>query len=220
MKLLAQLGLVVLVALSVLGHTTTTSALSVEGRIRALEEGAREDKQKMEQKIAALEAKLNATSTLPAGALLTFVDGRTACPEGTVEANITQGMMLVGRPKNGKTGAVFNRPLEPGETGRTPAHSHAVSVNDLGHTHVGVVNDPGHAHHYGHLQATATSSSMCCSHGGYYFPTKYDFPTTTNKTGITVDNLSAKSSIEVSIDTNGAGEHYPLLYVLLCQKLA
>jgi hypothetical protein len=34
-----------------------------------------------------------------------------------------------------------------GEIGRTPAHSHAVSLNDLGHTHVGIVNDLEHARH-------------------------------------------------------------------------
>jgi hypothetical protein len=47
---------------------------------------------------------------------------------------------------------------------------------------------------------------------------KYDgtLKTSTNKTGINIENLPAKSSIEVSID---AGEHYPLVYVLLCQKL-
>ena len=49
--------------------------------------------------------------------------------------------------------------------------------------------------------------------------TSFTAATATNKTGITVDNLPAKSSIEVSIDANNAGEHYPLVYVLLCEKL-
>jgi hypothetical protein len=41
-----------------------------------------------------------------------------------------------------------------------------------------------------------------------------------SKTDITVDNLHAKSSIyiEVYIDANDAGEHYPLVYVIICQK--
>ena len=38
-------------------------------------------------------------------------------------------------------------------------------------------------------------------------------------TGITVTNALAKSKLEVSVDLNDAGEHYPLVYVLVCQKL-
>jgi hypothetical protein len=174
----------------------------------------RAHEQRMEQKIAALEAR-----ALPAGALLTFADGRTVCPEGTIEPAHLKGRMMTTIPINGTSGAVFNRPFDAGEIGRTPAHSHAVSVNDPGHTHVGIVNDPGHRH--AHL-----------IHNGYYATSKgpvdqsyantagpADLMTNSSKTGITVDNLPAKSSIEVSIDANDAGEHYPLVYVLLCQKL-
>ena len=138
-----MLKLVALVALSLLVSTAT--GLSMEGimdHVRALEQRV----EKLSAKNVVLETKLNATPTLPAGALLTFADGRTVCPKGTAEPNITQGMMLVGRPKNGKTGDVFNRPFDAGEIGRTPAHSHAVSVNDPGHNHVNMVNDPGHGH--------------------------------------------------------------------------
>ena len=58
--------------------TFAAADTSVEERLRALE-------QRTEQKIAALEAKLNATPVLPAGALLTFADGRTKCPIGYAE---------------------------------------------------------------------------------------------------------------------------------------
>jgi hypothetical protein len=40
------------------------------------------------------------------------------------------------------------------------------------------------------------------------------------KTGISVTNLPAKSTVSVSIDANDAGEHLPLVYVLICQKVA
>ena len=103
---------------------------------------------KMKAEMKAMKAEMMAqrSCSMPEGALLTFVDGRTTCPKGYAEPNTTQGMMFVGRPKNATSGAVFNRPLDAGELGRSPAHTHAVTVNDPGHTHVAAVNDPGHKH--------------------------------------------------------------------------
>ena len=94
----------------------------------------------MKAEISELKAQRNATT---AGKLEFFVDGRTVCPDGTVEVNATKGRVLLGKPDGGKTGAVYNRPLDAGEVGRSPPHSHAVTVNDPGHTHVGIVEDPG-----------------------------------------------------------------------------
>ena len=88
----------------------------------------------------AMKAQRNATT---AGELKFFVDGRTVCPDGTVEVNATKGRVLLGRPDGGKTGAVFNRPLDAGEVGRSPSHSHAVAVNGPGHTRVGDCGGPG-----------------------------------------------------------------------------
>ena len=105
-------------------------------------------KMKAEMKAMKAEMKTQRSCSMPDGALLIFVDGRTTCPKGYAEPNTTQGMMFVGRPKNATSGAVFNRPLDAGELGRSPAHTHAVTVNDPGHTHVAAVNDPGHYHGY------------------------------------------------------------------------
>jgi hypothetical protein len=44
--------------------------------------------------------------------------------------------------------------------------------------------------------------------------------TTTELTGISIENLPAKSAVSVSVDANDAGEHLPLVYVLICQKVA
>jgi hypothetical protein len=161
-----------------------------------------------------MKAKRNATT---AGKLEFFVDGRTVCPDGTAEVNTTKGRVLLGRPDGGKTGATYNRPLDAGEVGRSPPHSHAVTVNDPGHTHVGIVNDPGHSH------------QMPLYHGGWWMgdnqaegwdKTKPEFQTDAAKTGISVTNLPAKSAVSVSIDASDAGEHLPLVYVLICQKVA
>ena len=93
-------------------------------------------------------------------------------------------------------------------------------MNDPGHNHVNIVKDPGHQH--------TTTAAKGNSAGGQYqgfwqtnpdpgHPAIYQANNAT--TGIVVDSQLAKSSVEVSIDANDAGEHYPLVYVLLCQKL-
>eukprot|EP00935_MAST-01C_sp_MAST-1C-sp1_P000452 g452.t1 len=181
----------------------------------------------MGQEIAALKqemkhdkaeiAALKATQVLPAGALLTFVDGRTVCPEGMAEPNVTKGMVLVGRPEGGVTGATFNRPFDAGEVGRTPAHSHAASVKDLGHVHANGINDPGHAHEeYGSPGESGVNSIKWGPTDNGHVPGPY---TQAALTGITISNAPAKSNIEVSVDADDAGEHYPLVYVLVCQQL-
>jgi hypothetical protein len=182
----------------------------------------REEFAAMKAQFAAMKAESAAMKDLlmPAGALFTFADGRTTCPVGYAEPAHLKGRMMTTLPINSTSGAVFNRPFGAGEIGRTPAHSHAVSVNDPGHTHVGIVNDPGHAHNNPELVLYYPINSG----GKTRYPSnnvhsELRDSTTTNKTGISVENLPAKSSIEVSIDANDAGEHYPLVYVLLCQKL-
>jgi hypothetical protein len=163
-----------------------------------------------------METKLNATT---AGKLDFFVDGRTVCPDGTVEVNATKGRILLGKPEGGKTGEVFNRPLDAGEVGRSPPHSHAVTVNDPGHTHAGIVVDPGHTHQR-KFGGGKGSGSGYMSEG---FPSGNGVNSLANepaKTGISVENLPAKSAVSVVIDANDAGEHLPLVYVLICQKVA
>jgi hypothetical protein len=167
----------------------------------------------MKAKISQLESQRNATT---AGELKFFVDGRTVCPDGMAEVNATKGMVLLGRPEGGKTGEVFNRPLDAGEVGRSPPHSHAVAVNDPGHTHVGIVNDPGHDH--------STTIVIGRSNGGvpgtYFSSPDTKIQDSQSKTGISIENLPAKSAVSVSVDANDAGEHLPLVYVLICQKVS
>merc|ERR1712070_455428 len=134
--------------------------------------------------------------------------------------------MMTTIPIGGKSGATFNRPFDAGEEGRTPAHSHAVTVTDPGHNHVNVVNDPGHEHS---IKVCNTGHQLSFHDTGPLPPypdDPYQDPparqsgreTFNAPTGILVDSLPAKSSVSVSIDANEAGEHYPLVYVLVCQK--
>jgi hypothetical protein len=154
---------------------------------------------KMKAETTELKAKLNATT---AGKLEFFVDGRTVCPDGTVEVNATKGRVLLGKPDGGKTGAVFNRPLDVGEVGRSPPHSHAVTVDDPGHTHVGIVNDPGHGQQSPLFNNKGGNRAHFTGNDG-----RSNLETSTNKTGISIENLPAKSAVSVSVDANNAGEH-------------
>jgi hypothetical protein len=171
----------------------------------------------MKAEIIVLKAQRNATT---AGKLEFFVDGRTVCPDGTVEVNATKGRVLLGKPDGGKTGAIFNRPLDAGEVGRSPPHSHAVTVNDPGHTHVGVVEDPGHAHNLKTHSNGPIGGPYGVGAGAPKTLSMDDDCMSTNKTGISVENLPTKSAVSVSVDSNDAGEHLPLVYVLICQKVA
>ena len=121
-------------------------AMKAEMKAEMKQAEMKQAEMKAEMKAMKAEMKAQRSCSMPDGALLTFVDGRTTCPKGYAEPNTTQGMMFVGRPKNATSGAVFNRPLDAGELGRSPPHTHAVTVNDPGHTHVAAVNDPGHSH--------------------------------------------------------------------------
>jgi hypothetical protein len=167
----------------------------------------------LKAEITELKAQRNATT---AGDLKFFVDGRTVCPDGTVEVNATKGRILLGRPEGGKTGEMFNRPLDAGEVGRSPPHSHAVTVNDPGHTHVGIVNDPGHKHILDLTDTKGKGASSYSNGPGV----KGKIPTENATTGISIENLPAKSAVSVSVDANDAGEYLPLVYVLICQKVA
>jgi hypothetical protein len=84
-------------------------------------------------------------------------------------------------------------------------------VNDPGHGHVTYVQSEG-AHnpdprYAGPYQGSAGGVGSLIN-------------TTTAKTGISIENLPAKSTISVSVGANDAGEHLPLVYVLICQKVA
>jgi hypothetical protein len=75
-----------------------------------------------------------------------------------------------------------------------PRHAHASDIEDHGS------NTPGAVGPSGHNVGTIHTHSA--------------------KTGISIENLPAKSAVSVSIDANDAGEHLPLVYVLICQKVA
>jgi hypothetical protein len=158
---------------------------------------------------AEIKAMLNATTT---GELKIF--NAEECPPGWVEFNKTQGYLLTGRPKGGETGTTINRPMDVGEQGRSPEHSHEIGVEDLGHTHVMTVNDPGHGHF-----TQACSSGVGGTGWGGSWSCSYEITSSLNKTGIVVDALPAKSNIQVSLASNKDGEGYPLVYVLICQRV-
>ena len=94
-----MLKLVALVALI----TFATAGMSAEEReefaaMKAQFAAMKADNVAMKADNAAMKVKLNAV--LPAGALLTFADGRTVCPEGTIEPAHLKGRMMTTIPVN------------------------------------------------------------------------------------------------------------------------
>jgi hypothetical protein len=174
-------------------------------------------------------AEIKATLGAPApGELRLFA--ADACPAGWAEFNRTQGYPLAGRPDGAKTGTQLNRPLEAGELGRAPPHDHAASALQ--------VKDPGHDHGMagGTFLTGATfrfgKSDFCTagevvpggencddgddSEGGYDFTSQpIAGYTNTSSTGVTV----VDQPTEVTVEPNDSGEHLPLVYVLICQKV-
>jgi hypothetical protein len=201
-----------LFALAAAGATALNDA-DILHRLEALEAKYTE----VTAKNAEIQAALNATT---AGELKVF--NADECPPGWVEFNKTQGYLLTGRPKGGETGTTINRPMDVGEEGRSPEHSHEVGVEDLGHTHETVVNDPGHNHSVelgDNFADPATSIQPTADKRPPTDSRVTSLPTVVAKTGIIVDALAAKSNIQVSLTSNKDGEGYPLVYVLVCQRL-
>jgi hypothetical protein len=92
-----------------------------------------------------------------------------------------------------------------------------VTVNDPGHTHVGIVEDPGHSHSIHYYVDDGSRGHPTADHESKAGPS---IKTNVSKTGISIENLPAKSAVSISVDANDAGEHLPLVYVLICQKVA
>ena len=217
MKALLQVALAVVLAKVSVANMDLEGFAAMKAEFAAMKAEMKAEFAAMKADNAAMKAEnaaMKVQLSIPtAGELKIFVDGRTKCPHGTFEPNVTKGMMLVGKPAKGATGAIYNRPFDAGEIGRVPTHSHAISVNDAGHNHVNMVNDPGHGHSspwsaaVGGPVVGAAAAASAAEH----------LKSTIEKTGISVDTMPAKSNIEVIIDSNEAGEHLPLVYVLICQ---
>ena len=83
--------------------------------------------------------------------------------------------------------------------------------------HANGINDPGHAHQE---QGYPEGSGDPAIKYGNTGDGQHDGDFTEQAfTGITISNAPAKSNIEGSVDADDAGEHYPLVYVLVCQQL-
>lgn len=132
-----------------------------------------------------------------------------ACPEGWVEAEVTKGYVLVGRPQDGLSGTQINTAFTNGEKSRVPPHGHRASVNDNGHSHS--VSDPGHSHDFWcHGEWDGYT-------GGGVWTDDNDHLQHTGReyTGVSVDRGTC--DIQVTVE-DAEGEGYPMAYVLLCQR--
>jgi len=131
------------------------------------------------------------------------------CPHGWSESPLTKGYVLVGRPDGASSGGNNGEPvLAKAEKGRVGPHEHAVTDN--GHSHG--ITDPGHAHSMSWDKRAETTNRGGTQHALW---NSGDSASSTNaaSTGIAVN--AASTGISVAAVT---GNHYPLAYVLMCQK--
>ena len=145
------------------------------------------------------------------------------CPTGWQPVSKAQGFMLVGTPADGDTMTQIGTPLKNNEKGRVGPHTHDIidnghshDIEDNGHSHD--VDDPGHSHTIPAHTSGGDTNSADNESGEQTFDT-----------GVSTTNIQVQSS-ESGIDVSGANsgvkvqenddsDYYPLLYVLVCNKV-
>lgn len=177
--------------------------------ISKIDNARQEISDKLEVVKQEMSSKVDVKDAVPAEEQLALFYG-SKCPSGWLEAGLSKGYILTGRPEGGKVGAQLNRPFSASELGRVPAHTH--DVLDAGHTHSTHVADPGHAHSSSFRTQPQSGLATNCAvgEGG-------DITVNTNTvaTGIEVKNEASLTGLQVK---SHDGEFYPLVYVLVCQK--
>lgn len=161
-----------------------------------------------------VQADLAAAVSTESSSLKLF--NAAACPPGWEESPLTKGYVLVGRPDGATTGTQLNRAFAVGEQGRFGPHAH--TVKDAGHTHLAAASAVPHVHQI------VAGSNMCtlpiCTPRPFFVDTasysSWASPTGPGPATVTVANAPSLSNVQVDA---GSGEHYPLAYMLVCQKV-
>jgi hypothetical protein len=177
----------------------------LEARLAALEQENQQIKAKLE-KLGNDEGGAKQGSRTGRGELRLFV-ARNECPLGWKESNITKGYVITGRPEGGRVGMQLNEELKPGEAGRVGVHSHTT-----------LVHDPGHSHN----TSTPTGKVSALTHvaaAGTQYAAVVGASTQNELTSVSKTGIQIESAIEVSVQENHDGEHLPLVYVLICERV-
>lgn len=125
------------------------------------------------------------------------------CPPGWREYTITQGYLLVARPKGSTTGQRYNKPLGKEEKTRVGAHNHSATVHDPGH---------------GHLAKPRQYSRVGDDRTHFVLSTLSPADTRVGEGKIPNDE-NATTGVTVSVEENVETEDYPLYHVLICQRI-
>ena len=157
-------------------------------------------------------------AALPAGVITIWSGSSGAIPTGWLLCNGTsgtpdlRGKFVVGAGSTyavGATGGSANATLV--------SHSHTITITDPGHDHTANVTDPGHTHN---LPGGTSSGGTFQTRLGVN-STASNGVSSSNTTGITVDNVSNTTGITASSNTQGSSAtnanlppYYALCYIM------
>lgn len=157
-------------------------------------------------------------AALPAGVITIWSGSSGAIPTGWLLCNGTSGTpdlrdkFVVGAGSTyavGATGGSANATLV--------SHSHTITITDPGHDHTANVTDPGHTHN---LPGGTSSGGTIQTQLGVN-STASNGVSSSNTTGITVDNVSNTTGITASSNTQGSSAtnanlppYYALCYIM------
>jgi microcystin-dependent protein len=129
-------------------------------------------------------------------------DGSTTfnVPDSRRRVTIGAGGAAIAGPAN-TVGAVGGEETHVLTVAELAAHAHTTTITDTGHAHGNTLNDGGHHHDWGHNNQNGAGAGA-----GNYGGTSggYADPTSTNTTGITINNAVAATGIGVAVNSNGS----------------
>lgn len=157
-------------------------------------------------------------AALPAGVITIWSGSSGAIPTGWLLCNGTSGTPDLRDKFVVGAGSTYAVNATGGSANATlVSHSHTITITDPGHDHTANVTDPGHTHN---LPGGTSSGGTIQTQLGVN-STASNGVSSSNTTGITVDNVSNTTGITASSNTQGSSAtnanlppYYALCYIM------
>jgi len=157
-------------------------------------------------------------AALPAGVITIWSGSSGAIPTGWLLCNGTSGTPDLRDKFVVGAGSTYAVAATGGSANATlVSHSHTITITDPGHDHTANVTDPGHTHN---LPGGTSSGGTIQTQLGVN-STASNGVSSSNTTGITVDNVSNTTGITASSNTQGSSAtnanlppYYALCYIM------
>jgi len=157
-------------------------------------------------------------AALPAGVITIWSGSSGAIPTGWLLCNGTSGTPDLRDKFVVGAGSTYAVAATGGSANATlVSHSHTITITDPGHDHTANVTDPGHTHN---LPGGTSSGGTIQTQLGVN-STASNGVSSSNTTGITVDNVSNTNGITASSNTQGSSAtnanippYYALCYIM------